>query len=415
MHAYAIAGLVGTLAAATLIGGGLAVHHVSGPLTYSRPDATRELGTSTSTPLAPTSTPAAPALAEWPPELDRAAYDRALLSLADYPDAEAFAEAAAAAAQARASTSSPTSTAPSTDPAPVPYAGFPPPSQLIYSSSTNVSIPGRDWPAAAPYPHGGAILPFHRVVAYYGNFYSTRMGILGEFASSTVLARLASTSAAWEAADPDTPVMPAIHYIAMVAQGDAGSDGMYRNVMPDAHIERAYDMTQAIDGIMFLDLQVGLSTIERELPQFRSYFTRPDVHLAIDPEFSMKDGTPPGLAIGTYTAADINFTIDWLSEIVREHELPPKILVVHRFTTNMVQDYAAIKPTPEVQVVIHMDGWGSRDLKRSTYRRVVEPEPVQFAGLKIFYKNDLKPPSTGLFSPEEALELHPEPVYIQYQ
>ena len=410
MHAYVISGLVGALAASTLIGGVLAVHHASGPLVYSRTAAMNEFNKSTSTPRAPTSTPAH---VPWPRELDHTAYDRALLSLADYPDAEAFAEAAAA--QAQVSTSSPTSTAPSADPIPVPFAGFPPPSQLIYSSSTNVTVPGKRWPAAAPYPHGGAILPFNRVVAYYGNFYSTRMGILGEFSSSTVLARLASTSAAWEAADPNTPVMPAIHYIAMVAQGEAGSDGMYRNVMPDAHIERAYDMTQSIDGIMFLDLQVGLSTIERELPQFQPYFTRPDVHLAIDPEFSMKQGNPPGTVIGTFDTADINFAINWLSKIVREHELPPKILVVHRFTQNMVTNYQDIRPTPEVQVVIHMDGWGARDLKRSTYRRVVEPEPVQFAGLKIFYKNDLKPPSTGIFSPEEALELHPEPIYIQYQ
>jgi hypothetical protein len=284
-----------------------------------------------------------------------------------------------------------------------------------YSSSTNVTIPGQAWPPAAPYPHGGAILPFERIVAYYGNFYSTRMGILGEYPRAEVLARLASTSAAWEAADPDTPVRPAIHYIAMVAQAEAGSDGMYRNVMPDEHIERGYSMAKEIDGILFLDLQVGLSTVQRELPQFREYFTRPEVHLGIDPEFSMKTGDKPGTVIGSFNADDINFTINWLSEIVRENELPPKVLVLHRFTQNMIQGYQDIKPTPEVQVVMHMDGWGSTELKTSTYRRVVEPEPVQFAGLKIFYKNDLKAPSTGIFTPSEALNLHPKPVYIQYQ
>jgi hypothetical protein len=190
---------------------------------------------------------------------------------------------------------------------------------------------------------------------------------------------------------------------------------MYRNVMPDEHIERGYSMAKEIDGIMFLDLQVGLSTIQRELPQFREYFTRPEVHLGIDPEFSMKTGDRPGTVIGSFNAADINFTIEWLSEIVRENELPPKVLVLHRFTQNMIQGYQDIRPTPEVQVVMHMDGWGSTELKTSTYRRVVEPESVQFAGLKIFYKNDLKPPSTGIFTPSEALNLHPKPVYIQYQ
>jgi hypothetical protein len=118
------------------------------------------------------------------------------------------------------------------------------------------------------------------------------------------------------------------------------------------------------------------------------------VHLGIDPEFSMKTGDRPGTVIGSFNAADINFTIEWLSEIVRENQLPPKVLILHRFTQDMIQGYQDIRPTPEVQVVMNMDGWGSTELKTSTYRRVVEPEPVQFAGLKIFYKNDLKAPST---------------------
>lgn len=287
--------------------------------------------------------------------------------------------------------------------------------QLILSSSTNTTIAGRAWPPATPLPHGGAILPFERIVAYYGNFYSTRMGILGEFASSTVLAQLASTSAAWEAADPNTPVRPAIHYIAMVAQADAGADGMYRNVMPAEHIEQAYDMAQEIDGIMFLDLQIGLSSLEAELPQFREYLTRPDVHLGLDPEFAMHTGAKPGTEIGSFSAQEINYAIDWLAEIVREHKLPPKVLVVHRFTNNMVRDAHLIEPRPEVQVVIDMDGWGSKDLKRNTYLHTIINDPVQFAGIKIFYKNDLKPPSTGIFTPEEVLEFVPTPIYIQYQ
>ncbi|MCH5596853.1 hypothetical protein [Niabella ginsengisoli] len=36
------------------------------------------------------------------------------------------------------------------------------------------------WPVKAPYPVEGALLPFKRIVAYYGNLYSKGMGILGE-------------------------------------------------------------------------------------------------------------------------------------------------------------------------------------------------------------------------------------------
>lgn len=384
--------------ASVLFGAWFAAEALYGGPVYYR---SAELSTTTST-VAHTSTTTTATSTEssWPAPLDKTAYDERLLALVDKT--------------ALLHATKPTTT-PGTATSTTATQQAATSSALVYATSTNVTVRGKRWPAAAPYPHGEAILPFERIVAYYGNFYSQRMGILGEHDRETVLAQLASTSAAWEAADPDTPVRPAIHYIAMVAQGDAGADGMYRNVMPAEHIERAHDMAQDIDGILFLDLQVGLSTLQRELPQFREYFTRPDVHLGIDPEFSMTQGNPPGTVIGTFDADDINFAIDWLSEIVREHELPPKVLVVHRFTQGMVTNYQAIKPTPEVQVVMHMDGWGPRDLKRGTYRQFIEPEPVQFTGLKIFYKNDRKPPSTGIFSPTEALELHPEPVYIQYQ
>ncbi len=295
------------------------------------------------------------------------------------------------------------------------YATTTPPSPLLYSSSTNVTIKGKLWPRAQPYPLPGALLPFKRIVAYYGNFYSTRMGILGELEPEAVLTHLAQIQAKWEVADPSTPVIPAIEYIAMVAQADGGADGMYRAVMPDKEIEKAYALAQKINGIMILDIQVGLSPLSAELPKFKKYLERPDVHFALDPEFSMKSGDKPGTVIGTFSAADINYAIEYMSNIVRENNLPPKVLLVHRFTQNMVTGSAQIKATPEVQVVVVMDGWGSKDLKRGTYQSIIKPEPVQFTGIKIFYKNDLKSPSTGLFTPLEVLELNPRPIYVQYQ
>jgi len=185
--------------------------------------------------------------------------------------------------------------------------------------------------------------------------------------------------------------------------------------MPDSEIEKGYKMAEEIAGILILDLQVGLSTLEKELPQFRDWMSKPEVHLGLDPEFSMKTGDRPGTVIGSFSAVDINFAIEWLSEIVREKQLPPKVLVIHRFTQNMVTEAAQIVPTPEVQVVMHMDGWGPKDLKRATYYSVIEPEPVQFTGVKVFYGNDMKPPSTGLLTPAELLELNPRPIYMQYQ
>jgi len=272
------------------------------------------------------------------------------------------------------------------------------------------------WPVKPqPYPLKGAILPFKRIVAYYGNLYSKNMGILGEYPPEELWEKLHMEIDAWEKADPSTPVQPAIHYIAVVAQQSPMNDGTYRMRMPEHQIDSALAIANMGNAIVFLDIQVGLSTVEQELPLLEKYLKMPHVHLAIDPEFSMKDGTPPGKKIGTYDAKDINFCSDFLVNLVQENNLPPKIFVIHRFTQHMITNYKQIKLHPEVQIVINMDGWGAPALKLNTYKQYIWKEPVQFTGFKLFYKNDLRQFPHRMLTPEELMRLQPHPVYIQYQ
>lgn len=277
------------------------------------------------------------------------------------------------------------------------------------------SSTGRLWPVKTVYPNVGAILPFNRIVAYYGNFYSKGMGVLGEYPAEQMLTMLQAEVKKWEVADPTTPVVPAIHYIAVVAQASAGKEGKYILRMPDDQIDHALSLANQVHGIVFLDVQVGMSTLQHELPMLEKYLKMPQVHLAIDPEFSMKYGDRPGTVIGTFDAADINYAAQYLANLVKENNLPPKILVVHRFTQKMITNYKKIQPLPEVEIVIDMDGWGTKAKKNGTYVNVVAPEPVQFTGIKLFYKNDLKAPSTGMLTTDEVLRLTPAPIYIQYQ
>lgn len=260
-----------------------------------------------------------------------------------------------------------------------------------------------------------ALLPFNRIVAYYGNFYSTQMGVLGEYDKDTVLAKLKQEVAEWQAADPTTPVIPAIEYIDVTAQGSPGKDGKYRLRMPDSQIDQALEYAKEVNGIVVLDLQVGLSSVQDEVPLIRDYLALPNVHLAIDPEFDMPGNIPPGRVIGTTDAATINWAANYLADLVKQYDLPPKILLLHRFTEDMITDYQDIQPLPEVQVVVQMDGWGSPQRKKNTYYHVVEPEPVQFTGVKLFYKNDLKEDPPRLLTKQEVLDLYPTPIYIQYQ
>ena len=278
----------------------------------------------------------------------------------------------------------------------------------------NADTTGR-WPAKTPLPLPGAIFPFSRIVAFYGNLYSTRMGILGEIPKDSMFKKLQGEIDRWKKADSLMPVIPALHYIAVTAQGSPGKDGKHRLRMPFHQVDTIMDWARQINALVFLDVQVGGSTVRDEVPQLEKYLQLPNVHLGIDPEFSMKNGEAPGTKIGTFTSDDVNAAIDYLAAIVTKNNLPPKILIVHRFTQGMITGYEKIKKLPEVQVVIDMDGWGDKILKRSTYLRYIYKEPVMFTGFKLFYKNDTKKDKDGMYTPGELLKFTPKPIYIQYQ
>lgn len=271
------------------------------------------------------------------------------------------------------------------------------------------------WPKQGPIPNFGAILPFHRIVAYYGNFYSKHMGILGQYPEDEIIQRLSKEVANWDSADTNTPVIPAIHYIAITAQSKPGAGNTYRLRMPEKQIQKAIDLGRKMEGITFLDVQIGHSKLQVEVPTLEKYLLNDDVHIGLDPEWSMQNGTVPGRRIGTMDAKDINYVIEYLSELVKKNNLKPKILVLHRFTVGMITNSLLIQPTPEVQVVIHMDGFGFPAKKVDSYKRAVASFPVQFTGFKLFYKNDILTHPYRMMTPEEILNLYPKPVYIQYQ
>ncbi len=289
-------------------------------------------------------------------------------------------------------------------------------SSIVFHNIMVTSTAVTGWPVKnAPYPDEGALLPSHRIVAYYGNLYSTQMGILGEYPPAQVLAMLESTTAMWAAADPSTPVVPALDYIVVSAQASPGPDGKYRLRMPDSQVQQILSMAQQVNGIVFLDVQVGLSNVETEVPLLEKYLALPNVELSLDPEFDMHNGERPGTVIGTMDASDINWAANYLASIVAANDLPPKILVVHRFTDDMVTNTSEIKPLPAVQIVMDMDGFGFPAKKINTYEQVIVPYPVQFTGFKLFYKNDAAGPLGALMTPAQVLKLSPQPSYIQYQ
>lgn len=261
-------------------------------------------------------------------------------------------------------------------------------------------------PTALP----GSVLPGCRIVAYYGNPLSKRMGILGELPPAQMLARLEAEAHAFERADSAMPVVRALEMITPVAQGSPGPKALWRARMADTLIENMAKLAESKGYLLVLDVQVGKSTVAAELEPLLGYLKRPNVHLALDPEFSMKGKEPPGKKIGTMDAADVNVAISVLAKLVDDNKLPPKVLIVHRFTQAMLTNHEKIARDPRVQVIIDMDGFGPPSLKLGSYKAYIQQRPVQYFGIKLFYKND-KP----RFSATDVLRLFPIPQYIQYQ
>jgi hypothetical protein len=282
-------------------------------------------------------------------------------------------------------------------------------------SSTRSVSTGDSTLDSLTYAPTGAILPKYRIFAYYGNPHSKRMGILGKYEKTEMLQRLDREIKNWQAADPTTPIQPALHLVATSAQGLPGKDGGYRMRMSDKTIKKVLKWGNEHKAIVFLDIQRGHAPLGPEMKYMEKYLKLPFVHLGIDPEFSMVTGARPGTKIGSYDAADINQAVQFLSRVVRENKLPPKVLVIHRFTQGMVKNYKNIKLDPNVQIVMDMDGWGPPVLKKDSYRDYIQAEPVQYTGFKLFYDNDFRKPGSRIMTPAEVLALDPKPMYIQYQ
>jgi hypothetical protein len=258
--------------------------------------------------------------------------------------------------------------------------------------------------AAEPY------LARHRIVSFYGNPLAPVLGVLGEQGPEATVARLRAQAEPYARLSDDRTVVPALHLIYAVAQGSPGADGLYLGRMDDALIEQYVRLTRENGMLLFLDIQVGRSSVERELPLIARWLEEEHVHLALDPEFAWPPGVTPVVEIGYLTGGQINWAQDWLSTFAVERGLPGKILIVHQFRYDMIRDKAAIREVERVELVIDMDGFGGQAAKLATWNAVIRGDGVRLAGIKLFYQYD-----TNLMTPAEVLALEPRPVVIIYQ
>lgn len=263
-------------------------------------------------------------------------------------------------------------------------------------------------------PRGGrTIFPRHRLVGFCGTPGAPALGELqGNLeAKSKALLGYADRYAGVD----ERAVLPVFELIAVVVQAGSGADGKYRRRVDDSVVETYLRHARAGKGLLLLNIQPGVSDFMTEVKHFEKWLAEPDVGLALDPEWAMKAGQKPGKIFGQMTAAAIDEIADHLATIVRERDLPEKVLAFHQVNRWVVKDEPTLQPHLGVVVIKSVDGLGPKHAKIETYDNLMRlMTPSTHAGFKLFFDEDRRNGGT-LMTPKEVMALKPQPEYVMYE
>ncbi len=265
-------------------------------------------------------------------------------------------------------------------------------------------------PTPTQLPGGGRrIFPDKRVVAFYGNPADEELGALGIGTPDQAAAKLKRVARSYER--KSRPVLLALELIATIAANAPGADGKYRNRVPEEVIDRYYRAARKAGALLLLDVQPGNATFPEEVRRLKKWLVKPDVGLALDPEWRLQPGQIPGQVIGSVSAEEVNAVSIDLAALVRERNLPEKLFLIHQFTNDMVQDKPKVAIRKGLATVFNVDGFGLPAAKVSKYREFTRSTPKgAHDGFKVFFRED-----TNRMRPAAVMALQPPPDIIEYE
>ncbi len=261
-------------------------------------------------------------------------------------------------------------------------------------------------------PGGGQVLfPGRRMVALYGHPGAPALGVLGEQDVAAAVARAEQVAGQYRPLVPE-PVVPAFEIIATVADAAPGPDGDYSAESDPADLAPWVDAAARAGMYVVLDLQPGRSDFLTQAQRYADLLRRPNVGLALDPEWRLGPTQVHRVQIGTVGVAEINRVVGWLAGLTRDAHLPQKLLMIHQFRLSMVSGREGLDTShDELAVVIHSDGFGTPDEKIATWTALHADAPHVYWGWKNFYDED-KP----TFTPAQTVSIGPTPpVFVSYQ
>ncbi|MBW0101346.1 hypothetical protein [Pseudonocardia sp. KRD291] len=299
---------------------------------------------------------------------------------------------------------------------------------LLAACSTSQAQPRRPDAAATPpptttkaapppvpqLPGGGTqLFPGRRMVALYGHPDTPGMGVLGEQGIAQSIARAKDLAADFDPVSTE-PVIPAFELIATVADSVAGADGDYSAESTVADLTPWVDEAARNGVYVVLDLQPGRADFLSQAKLYAPLLARPNVGLALDPEWRLGPNQRHNVQVGTVTAAEINKTSAWLAALTKQKNLPQKVFMIHQFRAPMISDRQTLVTShPELATVLHADGFGTPDVKMGTWNTLhTAPGPK---GLWWGWKNFLDE-DTPMFTPKQTVTVGPtSPVFVSYQ
>ncbi|WP_051223452.1 hypothetical protein [Conexibacter woesei] len=264
-------------------------------------------------------------------------------------------------------------------------------------------------PKPAQLPGGGRrLFPERRVVAFYGNPRDRELGELGIGTPAQAARKLLKQAQPYNRRS--RPVLPAMELITTVATAAPGPTGEYRDRMSFNMIRRYHAAAKKAGALLVLDIQPGRGSFAPEVERLRPFLVQPDVGLALDPEWHVAPGQLPGKVIGQTDADVVNASAMYLSKLVKTYNLPERLLIVHRFTDNMITRAQRLRQAPGVRTVINVDGFGTNSVKIAKYQSFVRTTPTMNRGFKLFYHED---PHT--MRPYQVMAMSPRPDVVVYE
>ena len=141
---------------------------------------------------------------------------------------------------------------------------------------------------------------------------------------------------------------------------------------------------------------------------------KPNVGLALDPEWRLAPGQRPLEQIGSVGIDEVNRVVGWLADLTRDRLLPQKLLVLHQFRTSMITGRDRLDTSrTELAVVLHADGQGGQGSKQGTWAALHRDLPAGplFWGWKNFYDED-----HPVLTPQQTIDqVDPDPDLVTYQ